>query len=98
MKLRPLLPIRLRLTLWYLAVLGLILALFAGFLYFQLQRNLFNQVDAALALAAAQAQVIVAADNGRLAFQSTANSRNLTQRLTDDFAVSLLSEDGQLLG
>lgn len=92
------LPIRLRLTLWYLAALGLILVLFAGFLYFQLQRNLFNQIDTALELAAAQAQVLVVAENGRLAFQSTPNSQALSRRLNDDFGISLLDDEGNLLG
>ena len=98
LKFRPFpLPIRFRLTLWYLAALGLVLALFAGFLYFQLQRNLFNQVDAALALAAAQAQVIIIEENGRATFQAT-SSRTQAQTLIDDFAISLLDENGQLLG
>ncbi len=92
------LPIRFRLTLWYLAVLGLILLLFAGYLYYQLQRNLFNQIDSALELAATQAQVMIVVQDGRLAFQSTPNSQTLSRRLNDDFAISLLSEKGELLG
>ncbi len=92
------LPIRFRLTLWYLAALGLILLLFAGFLYLQLRRTLFNQFDSALELAAAQAQVMVEVVDGRLAFQSTPNTQALARRLNDDFAISLLAEDGQLLG
>lgn len=91
------LPVRIRLTLWYLAALGFILILFGGFLYLQLQRNLFNQVDAALALTATQTQVLIVAEDGRLAFQTTPNSQNQTRRLLDDFAISLLSENGELL-
>lgn len=91
-------PVRLRLTTWYLAVLGLLLLLFAGFLYFQLQRNLFNQIDTALELAARQAQVMVVVQDGRLAFQSTPNSQTLSRRLNDDFAISLLNNNGDLLG
>ena len=74
------LSIRFRLTLWYLAALGLILLFFAGFLYFQLQRTLFNQIDTALELAATQAQVMVVVADGRLAFQSTPNSQTLTRK------------------
>ena len=85
------LPIRFRLTLWYLAALGLVLLLFAGFLYFQLQRTLFNQIDTALELAATQAQVMVVVVDGRLHFQATPNSQALSRRLNDDFAISLLS-------
>lgn len=92
------LPIRFRLTLWYLAALGSILLLFAGFLYFQLQHTLFNQIDTALELAATQAQVMVVVEDSDLAFQSTPNSQALTRRLNDDFAISLLGEDGQLRG
>ena len=98
MRKRPfLLPIRLRLTLWYLAALALILMLFAGFLYLQLQRTLFSQIDTALELAATQAQVMIVVENGRLAFQSTPNRQALSRRLNDDFAISLLDESGALL-
>ena len=91
------LPIRFRLTLWYLAALGLVLLLFAGFLYFQLQRTLFNQIDTALELAATQAQVMVVVVDGCLHFQATPNSQALSRRLNDDFAISLLSQNGELL-
>ncbi|KAA3660338.1 MAG: hypothetical protein DWQ04_19700, partial [Chloroflexi bacterium] len=48
------LPLRWRLTLWYLLTFGIILVLFITFLYFQLRANLFDQLDVSLQLVAAQ--------------------------------------------
>lgn len=87
------LPLRLRLTLWYLFSLGLILLLFGLLLYWQVQRGLLAQVDTGLQLAAAQALGNVAIRNGGLAFQNPDNSPALA-RLREDIAIRLLSEDG----
>jgi heavy metal sensor kinase len=88
------LPLRWRLTLWYLLTLTLILLLFAGFLYWQVQRSLLAQVDAGLQLAATQALVNVDDDNGQLAFENIENTPELVQRLSDDMSISLLAPDG----
>lgn len=89
------LPLRFRLTLWYLLALAIILLLFLAFLYWQVQRTLLAQVDAALRLAANQALVGVAITSERLAFHGS--EINLTNRpFSDDFAVYLLAPDGTL--
>ncbi|MCA9948064.1 MAG: HAMP domain-containing protein [Anaerolineales bacterium] len=88
------LPIRWRLTLWYLLSFTAILLLFAGFLYWQVQRSLLAQIDSGLQLAATQALVNVDGDNGRLAFQNLENSPQLGSRLSDDIGIYLLSPQG----
>lgn len=88
------LPIRWRLTLWYLLSFTAILLLFAGFLYFQVQRSLLAQIDNGLQLAATQALVNVDGDNGRLAFQNLENNPTLSGRLSDDIGIYLLSPQG----
>ncbi len=89
----PQLPLRLRLTLWYLLSLGLILLLFGLLLYWQVQRGLLAQVDTGLQLAAAQAAASVSIGNDGLAFQNPDGSPALA-RLREDIAIRLLSEDG----
>jgi heavy metal sensor kinase len=49
------LPLRLRLTAWYVVLLALTLAAFCGYLYVRLEQSLLAQLDAALAVAATQA-------------------------------------------
>lgn len=93
---RKRLPLRVRLTLWYLATLAAMLVFFAVFIYWQTQRNLLDQIDSALTLAATQALASVELEGGRLAFEETGTSAAVEQRLGDDFAIYLLSEDGSL--
>ncbi|MGH2621576.1 MAG: sensor histidine kinase [Anaerolineales bacterium] len=93
-RLRPAqLPLRLRLTLWYLLSLGLILLLFGLLLYWQVQHNLLAQVDSALQLAAAQASATVGIQDGSLVFQTAAASPALA-RLSEDTAIRLVTDDG----
>lgn len=90
------LPLRLRLTIWYLLTLLTFLLLFAGFLYWQVQRSLLAQVDTALQVVAAQALVNVDMENGRPSFQNTENVNGLTRRLQGDFAIFLATADGTI--
>jgi heavy metal sensor kinase len=90
------LPIRWRLTVWYLLSFALILLLFAGFVYWQVQRSLLTQIDSALKLVATQALVNVDGDNGRLTFQNLENSPDLNSRLKDNIVILLLSPQGDV--
>ncbi|UCG26359.1 MAG: HAMP domain-containing protein [Chloroflexota bacterium] len=89
-------PLRQRLTLWYTLSMGLILLLFAAFLYVQVRRSLIDQVDAALRLAAAQALISLDEEGGRLAFQAERNPEAM-QRLNDDFVIYLRDPGGAVL-
>lgn len=86
------LPLRIRLTLWFVFSLAVILLLFASFLYWQTERTLIRQVDTALALAASQAQLTVGRAGDRLELQTQNGSDG--RRLQDDFVIQLLAPDG----
>lgn len=92
----PRLPIRWRLTLWYLISFTAILLLLSGLVYWQVQRSLLAQIDSGLQLTATQALVNVDVDNGHLAFQNLENSPELSSRLGDDLGIFLLSPAGSV--
>lgn len=96
MRFRP--PLRLRLTLWYTTVMGIILLLFAGFLYWQVRRQLYARMDAGLQLAAGQALFSVALDDGQPAFQVDAGGRDALGEVGDDLVIYLRAADGRVLG
>lgn len=88
-------PLRVRLTLWYLLLLGFAVSVFGVYQYFQLRRTLLASVDASLKLAATQALANVDMENGRPSFQNTENwSIASSALLRRDFAVRLLAPDG----
>jgi len=62
----PRLTIRVRLTLWYVALLALILLAFSGFLYFSLSRSLYDALDSALVTEARQLQRGIEVENSQL--------------------------------
>ncbi|MCL4487243.1 MAG: ATP-binding protein [Chloroflexi bacterium] len=65
--------IRVRLTLWYVALLALILTVFSGALYFTLAHSLDQQVNDALRVNAEQAAGAVNIGQGQVSFQSGEN-------------------------
>lgn len=87
------LPLRARLTVWYLLTLTAILVLLLGFLYWQVQRSLLAQVDDTLRLTATQALTTVDVEGDHLSFQQVTDMP-VRQHLSDDFAVYLLGPDG----
>jgi heavy metal sensor kinase len=82
-------PIRLRLTGWYLLSFGLIVLVFAIALERQLMAGLEKQSDTALRLAAIRATEYVAEDGSSLIFQQT----DSLQDMDDDFSIYLLAPD-----
>ncbi|MEJ2747456.1 MAG: ATP-binding protein [Anaerolineae bacterium] len=90
------LPLQWRLTFWYLFTLGIILLLFATFLYFQLRHTLQNQLDTALQLVVSQAAINVDRDGERLAFQNVENEPAGGTLAGDDFVIYLLAADGTM--
>ena len=60
--------VRVRLTLWYVALLALILAAFSGAVYLTLAQALNQQVDDNLALVGQQLLGMVNSQNGSLSF------------------------------
>lgn len=90
-------PLRLRLTLWYLLTFSLILLLSGFILYWQIERSLLAQIDAALQLVASQAQVNVDASNNHFAFQNVEKIPWLSRRFSDDMGIFLLDAEGMVL-
>nr|MDA8219342.1 HAMP domain-containing protein [Dehalococcoidales bacterium] len=66
------LPIRLRLTLWYVVLLAAILLAFCAYLYVSLSHSLANQLDMTLATVATQVQATVDNEDGRAHLDRTA--------------------------
>lgn len=91
------LPLRTRLTLWYTVSLGLILLLFASFLYMQLRRQLLSQLDIGLDVVATQALLNVGVDNERLTFQNLDTLPQTSRLLNDDFMIYLVAVDGSVV-
>lgn len=91
------LPLRTRLTLWYTASLGLILLLFATFLYVQLRRQLLNQLDIGLDVVATQALLNIGVDNEQLTFQNLNTLPQTSRLLNDDFMIYLVAADGSVV-
>ncbi|MDX1664881.1 MAG: ATP-binding protein [Candidatus Promineifilaceae bacterium] len=92
------LPLRARLTIWYLLTLAAILLLFLSFLYWQVQRSLQAQMDAALRLTAAQATGLVTAAPDAPTFAGasvgSAEQSARIRELSDDFVIYLLGPEG----
>ncbi len=83
-------PIRLRLTFWYLLSFGLILLIFSGFLENRIIVDLESQADTALRLAANRALETIVAEDNHLRFENTAT---LEEDMADDFSLYLLAPD-----
>jgi HAMP domain-containing protein len=92
------LPLRARLTLWYVLVLGVALGLFSLYLFFRLHRAVLEQVDAGLRAAAVQALSIVDDEGPTLRFVRGEEPETTRHNLSQvGFAVRLLALDGTVL-
>lgn len=85
------LPIRLRLTLWYVALLATILLAFSSFLYLSFSRGLREEQDAGLKTAAAQLQANIDYENGQ------PRLGDAVSQLSPDIAVALYDPSGRVL-
>jgi heavy metal sensor kinase len=93
--LRPWGGVRLRLTAWYVLLLGLTLVLFSFYLHLRLERSLAAQLDDALQVAASQALALVSEDEGHSTFGTTDAAQTVLRRLTQaGFAGRLTAPDG----
>jgi len=90
-------PLRVRLTLWYVLLMGLTALLFSGYLYLQLQRSLMASIDVSLQVAATQSLASLDDENTRPAFQDTENTLVAARSLDQaGFALRLLAPDGSV--
>lgn len=67
-------PIRIRLTAWYMLLVAITLAAFGGFVYLNLARGLYGEVDAGLRTLAQEAARGIDSEDGVLRFQNTDTS------------------------
>lgn len=87
--------LRVRLTAWYVVLLGLILLLFSVYLYIQLRRSLLAQLDTALEIVASQALGNISDEGNAVTFQSTGSIQKMARSLGQSgFAVRVISQDG----
>ncbi|HHV63359.1 MAG TPA: HAMP domain-containing protein [Firmicutes bacterium] len=91
-------PIRIRLTIWYVLLVAITLAVFGGFLYFNLARGLYAEVDATLQLVAAQAARDVDNENGKPSFQNAEEHGDIAGRIqARGFTMRLVDAAGNTL-
>lgn len=87
-------PLRLRLTVWYIVLLAFTLIAFCGYLYISLEQSLLVQLDAALTVAASQAPLVFEDVSRGPRFDAIAAS---ARQLTDaGFGLRLLDSNGQV--
>ncbi len=95
------LGLRVRLTLWYVLLMGLTLCLFSGFLYFSLKATMLNSIDVQLSVAVSQAVATLDDEDGEPAFEdpdyALVGSAGSTFK-QEDFALLLFRPDGSLQG
>jgi len=89
--------IRLRLTLWYIALLTLILLGFSGALYFVVSRALYQQVDDSLALNAHQLISGFNIENGQLDPNTESNPGDLEAMRNSGYIVRVLDQNAKVL-
>jgi len=94
------LSLRLRLTLWYVLLLGLTMLMFSGYVYWRLQHSLMTQVDTSLQMVATQALVNIdmgGEDNSMPSFQNTEEMTAIVDQLGEtDLVVRLVSSSGEV--
>lgn len=88
--------IRVRLTAWYILLLGCTLVLFSTYLYVQLENSLVGQLDTALEITASETSTELIEQNGHPAFKITKKSQAIARQLANaGFAVRLVAPNGQ---
>ena len=89
-----------RLTVWYVLLLGLSLLIFSSYLYIQLEHTLLAQTDVELQFASTQASANLEDEDrdNPTAFPNTENYQYKARRLSQaGFAVRLINQDGKVL-
>jgi heavy metal sensor kinase len=87
--------LRMRLTAWYLLLLGLALILFSAYVYFRLEHSLLAQIDSALQVAASQALASLDTEDGHPAFQDREGSLAVAGRPGEaGLAIRVIAPDG----
>jgi len=89
--------VRVRLTAWYVLLLGCTLVLFSSYLYLQLRYSLLGQLDTALEVTASEVLNYCIEQNGTPSFKQTKQFQTISSHLAHaGFAVRLVSSDGKI--
>ncbi len=89
--------LRVRLTGWYVLLLGLTLILFSTYLYFQVEHSLMERVDSSLKVAASESLAHLERESIYPAFANTQSYQETTHCLSQTgFAVRLMSGSGRV--
>ncbi len=90
--------IRARLTLWYVLLLGITLLSFGLYVFIQMRSGLFEQADAALQTAAAQALGLLTTEDDQLSFMQQLDQQAVTASLLESgVGMRLIDSTGTVL-
>jgi heavy metal sensor kinase len=90
--------VRVRLTLWYMMLLGFTLLLFSGYIALRLESSLSDQTDSALQVGVSQVISILDTTEDKPLLMNTATAQNVSHRLAQaGFNVWIRSNDGTVL-
>ncbi|MBW4536098.1 MAG: HAMP domain-containing protein [Pleurocapsa minor HA4230-MV1] len=89
--------LRVRLTAWYLLLLGGTLMIFSGYLYLQLKFSLLSQLDTTLKVASTEILTNLVVQNERINFSDTEQFWSNQQQLTSaGFSARIIASDGTI--
>src|SRR5258708_31124490 len=87
--------VRVRLTLWYMVLLGFTLLLFSGYIALRLESSLSDQTDSALQVGVSQVISVLDTTGTTPALLNTSAAQDVSRRLTQaGFNVLIRSHDG----
>ncbi len=89
--------VRVRLTVWYVVILGFTLVLFSSYLYLQLRYSLLGQLDTALEVTASEVLNYCIEQDGHPSFRQTKQFQTISNHLAHaGFSLRLVSSDGKI--
>ncbi|WP_259459594.1 hypothetical protein [Mesotoga sp. HF07.pep.5.2.highcov] len=95
---KKLLPIRIKLTLWYVLFLGVILFAFSILIYMILSAQLHSETDSSLRIVSSQLLANIEIVQNYPVFKKTVEMDSLTNRLlAEGFAVRLMDNSGSIV-
>jgi len=93
------LPLRLRLTLWYVLLLALTVVIFGTYVHVRLERSVIAQTDTTLRTAISEVAVSVDTSSNGLTFRTTPSDQATIRRLEQTgIAARLITPDGTIRG
>lgn len=89
---------RVKLTSWYVILLGLTISAFTGYLYLRLERKIIIKADTALQIAGSQFLDYLSNQDNKLAFADSPSMQNAARRLLEaGFVIRLMTPQGEVV-